>query len=237
MNAEQWMSVIGEAYKSSGHLLPEEEKELLLLSKSSSEYYSEEHIKVLSEMYDVIWVLFWEKVKGGESFGDLSRIEKEYGMTLEERYKLYDGPFLNLAKTYWTFKSEIGDLFEGPILYAGMIESAEEEDDDGFYNFINQAIEKTKAFMLVLSQVECDIASVFFPMPGPAHVPVVQRRDKQREIIEKYAPQIDIERFLSENPILKADEAFEAQSSAGCFSVFCLLLLIGVSGLLMVVSL
>lgn len=55
----------------------------------------------------------------------------------------------------------------------------------------------------LLRQVEINIASLFFPTPGSASIPVKKRLQDQRQFLKEVAPNIDIERFLSENPILK----------------------------------
>jgi hypothetical protein len=64
----------------------------------------------------------------------------------------------------------------------------------------------------VLSNVPLHIASVFFPTPGALKMPLTLRKTKQRQLLQEYAPEIDIERFLSENPILRVEA-----SRKGCF--------------------
>jgi hypothetical protein len=51
--------------------------------------------------------------------------------------------------------------------------------------------------------MEIEIAGEFFPTPGIS-MPVSLRRMKQKSTLNAYAPSMDIERFLSESPILRA---------------------------------
>ena len=85
---------------------------------------------------------------------------------------------MDLARAYWTFKLEVED-FVG------------EHPNTGFG--------------AVLGKVELDTASVFFPPPGPAGaaVSLLERRERQRELLSVLAPEMDVDRFLAENPILR----------------------------------
>ena len=49
-----------------------------------------------------------------------------------------------------------------------------------------------------------EVAAIFFPTPGPSKIDPNLREAQQRLILEKYAPEIDVERFVSESPILAA---------------------------------
>jgi len=119
---------------------------------------------------------FFQKATRGEVFGLISRAEQKFGRrSIERNYQLSSGPFLDLAKTYWTYKMEVLDLFP--------------DHHD-----------------LVLAQVlvreEGAVASVFFPTPGPTVIWVRQRRQQQRQMLGEYAPDIDVEAFLENNPLL-----------------------------------
>lgn len=54
----------------------------------------------------------------------------------------------------------------------------------------------------ILARTEGAIASVFFPTPGPVVIWVRQRRQQQRQMLEEYAPNIGVEAFLENNPLL-----------------------------------
>ena len=142
------------------------------------------------------------KAVKGDTFGSLSRVKEKFGASLEVNYDLNEGPFINLAKTYWTYKIELLDLtnsFKGRFAF----------------------------FLVDLLVVENAIASVFFPITGPAYIPVAQRRQEQIRILKEYAPDMDIDRFIAESPILKADEFREEYqaSNSGCFGVVLTILL------------
>lgn len=51
-------------------------------------------------------------------------------------------------------------------------------------------------------EIETNIAGIFFPTPGPMQIPVSERMEAQRQLLQEYAPGIDIDAFLGNNPIL-----------------------------------
>lgn len=194
MNVNEWLSCLSEAYDVAKKEFSSRRKRLLL-RKLPVEDLSEDRgtkgmfrMGVVSalppwaefqddveETMQALTRYFFRKTVCGETFGPTSRIEETFGNPLEENYGLTKGPFIDLAKTYWTYKVEVDDLFP-------------------------------KRHDLVLSQVlarvEGDIASVFFPTPGPLVIWVRQRSQQQRQLLEQYAPEIDIDAFLENNPIL-----------------------------------
>jgi len=129
----------------------------------------------VEEIMEAMTRYFFRKAVCGETFGPTGRIEETFGRPVERNYQLSSGPFISLAKTYWTYKVEVHDLFP--------------EHHD-------------LVLSQVLTKVEGDIASVFFPTPGPVMIWVRQRRQQQRQLLEQYAPEIDIDTFVENNPIL-----------------------------------
>ena len=131
--------------------------------------------KFYDEAHETLIAYFFKKASRGESFGRIERIKERFGKTLEENYLISSGPFLDLAKTYWTFKTEVQDLFP-----------------ENYKKLISQ----------VLLKVEFDVAKYFFPTPGPASMPVEIRVEAQKELLKEYMPEVDIGLFLKNNPIL-----------------------------------
>ena len=197
MNINQWIPCISEAYEITEKAFSSRKKEMLLrklpgddlnkkdevdkdlfeygvLSKSS-EIQDESQNDIIEETREVITRYFFRKAAHGETFGPISRIKEKFRNSVEENYGLSSGPFMNMAKTYWTYKIEVQDLFPK------------------CHNFLLSQI---------LLKVEGDIASVFFPTPGPAVIWVRQRREMQRQLLEQYTIEIDIETFLENNPLL-----------------------------------
>lgn len=86
------------------------------------------------------------------------------------------GPFLAFAQAYWTFKVEMNDLLpkHRQLLLTQILMAAEEE-----------------------------VASVFFPTPGRMTIPNSKRREAQVMMLQHYAPHIDVDRFLTDNPLLQ----------------------------------
>ena len=176
MNIDQWMNCLSEAFECLGKALTYNKKPLILTELSESS--AREQIDLAYEAMDIMTRFFFKKAAKGETFGSPVRIEEEIGRSIEEHYGLIAGPFIDMARTYWTYRIEVEDLLP---------------DHQG------------KAIAQILLQVKNNIACLFFPTPDPIQVPVEQRREDQRHILQEFAPEMDIERFLAESPILKED--------------------------------
>jgi hypothetical protein len=173
MNVDQWILEISRAYQSAGLAFPQTKKTSLI--EYLAEKSAETPKKVIVEALDVMTRYLFKKASTGETFGNLSRIKERFGRSLEENYGLSGGPFMNMAKTYWTYKLEVGDLFP---------------------EYHNLGLSQ------MLLELETNIAGLFFPTSGPGTIPVNKRREAQKQILQEYAPEIDIDAFLGNNPIL-----------------------------------
>jgi len=173
MNPTQWISEVSRAYHAMGLMFTPTKTDYLLSEYSASD--AEVNDEVMIETLGAMTRYFFQKASKGETFGPLGRIKVEFGRSLEENYGVSSGAFLNMAKTYWTYKVEVGDLLHG---YENIL--------------ISQ----------ILSQLEVDIASIFFPTPGPSAIPVSKRIKAQQELLKEYAPEIDVADFLNNNPLL-----------------------------------
>lgn len=187
MNIDQWLLQVSQAYQSVGKQFSSDKKAFLLaeLSESSTDSQKE----TIAEVFDIMTRFFYNKASRGESFGSLSRIKERFGSSLEENYGLSSGPFIDMAKTYWTYKIEVQDLFPQ---------------------------HHKCALSQILLEIETNIAGIFFPTPGPSSLPV-SRKEAQRQLLQEYAHRMDIERFLSENPILKVSEGQKRSRIMGIF--------------------
>ena len=172
MNLEQWRAHLSEAYKQAQlALTPEKERSLFKETVSP-----EQQGQLVGEALEALVRYFFNKASCGEPFGSVDRIKERFGRSLEENYGLTEGPFIDLAKAYWTFKLEVEDLVKD-YPYIGLSE--------------------------VLKIIEVDVASVFFPTPGPLTTPLKERVEAQRKMLSTLAPKMDIERFFAESPLLK----------------------------------
>lgn len=194
MDINQWIQQVKVAYQLLGKPFPPNGESVLLSKILENGTGTETQVKVGAEVMDVMTRFFYKRAAQGEPFGSLSRIKEEFGSSLEENYGLSSGPFINMAKTYWTYKLEIKELF--PAHHDNILSK-------------------------ILGKIELDIASVFFPTPGALKMPLTLRKTKQRQLLQEYAPEIDIERFLSENPILRVEA-----SRKGCFGSIMIVVLI-----------
>lgn len=184
MNVEDWEREISAAFQSQGKQYTAELRQLMFSTPDPAT--KDEMMFRVIEVTNAMQRFFWKKAVVGETFGNVERISERFGKPLEENYGLSVGPFLNVARTYWTYQIEVGDLFP--------------EYSD---KWISQA----------LKAVEINVRELFFPTPGPVTIPAKIRRKAQKEFLGEFAPEMNIERFLNENPILKAD------SSSGCLGV------------------
>ncbi|MCX5885703.1 MAG: hypothetical protein NT096_07320 [Proteobacteria bacterium] len=191
MNIDQWLLQVSQAYQSVGKRFSSDKKVFLLaeLSESSTESQKE----TIAEVFDIMTRFFFSKASRGETFGSISRIKEQFASSLEENYGLSSGPFIDMAKTYWTYKLEVQDLFPQ---------------------------HHKCALSQILLEIETNIAGVFFPTPGPISMPVSQRKEAQRQQLQEYAPRMDIERFLSESPILKV-----SGGQSGCLGMALIIML------------
>jgi len=196
MNIEQWISCIAEAYKEAEETFSPYKKKMLLRELPEDNLNMEERTRyaiafgviakpltiqdeslndVIDETTELVTRYFFKKATLGETFGPITRVEQTFGHSLEANYAISGGPFIDMAKTYWTYKLEIEDLLPK------------------YYNLV---------LSQVLLQIERNVGSVFFPFPGPAIIWVRERREMQRELLEEYAIGMDIEAFLNNNPLL-----------------------------------
>lgn len=199
MNLDAWMFEVSKAYAAMGAELSPDKKQHLLEELPTTK--TDERFQTIRETFDVLSRYFFQQASVGRLFGPVERVTSTFGRTIEQNYGLSDGPFINFAKTYWTYKLEVQDLFP---------------------QHSRISLSQT------LLRVEETVASRFFPTPGPLSIPVDKRRAAQRELLEMYAPSMDIDRFLSESPVLRGNSG---QGGGGC-GVASLILLATVASVL-----
>ena len=176
MNIDQWVHCIREAYESSGKAFSAKEREAILQKLPEETLRVGESTRnVIGETIELFTHYFFKKVTLGETFGSIERVKQRFGRSIESNYDVSSGPFIDMAKTYWTYQLELHDLSPA---------------------YSNLALAR------ILFQIHGDIASVFFPTPGPAVIWVRQRREMQKKLLEEYAPEIDADIFLNNNPLL-----------------------------------
>lgn len=178
MHRAQWAELIVEACRAEGKNDPGL-REFLLSPIMTKTVSPQERAEMLA-ISEVMIRLFFRKAATGETFGPLEKMLPRFGTTLEAKYRLAEGPFINLARTYWTYAEELTDL--PPEMQHHVISN-------------------------VLAYVDLFVQSRFFPTHGSAKMSVRKRARAQRDLLQKYVPEIDIERFLSESPVLKEEAA------------------------------
>jgi hypothetical protein len=195
MTNEEWLNLIEQAYYlpfredtriDKWDKLKFDEKEKSFLLSKYSKDYANQHQEHLLKIVEVFTRLIFKKALNGETFCDPSKIISKFGKTLEQNYKVSSGPFLNFAYTYWTFNIQLTE------------------------DHHRQPREHVPLFFPLLRTVEMNIAGSFFPTGGQVS------SENQRQVLNEFAPEINIEKFLSENPLLSR--------KSGCLSVVLFLL-------------
>ena len=123
----------------------------------------------------------------GHTFAPLSLVKQKFGRTLEVNYPEAGPAFLAFARSYWTLKLVTDHADYSPSSLTGH---------------------------QLLALLEQNVASVFFPTPGPIKIDPDQRETTQRELISRFAPGIEIEDFIERNPILLRDRGDSGRSCA-----------------------
>ncbi len=133
----------------------------------------------LGELYDSIFNGFFDCAAKGIALYPEEEVVQRFGNSLEDNYPEANEVFLKFAKTYWTLRTLQIDLLE------------------------NDQMEWLGAHLL--GNLEQDIGAVFFPTPGPAQISPSKREKFQRELLEEFGKNIDIDKFMEGNPILIRD--------------------------------
>jgi hypothetical protein len=149
-------------------------KEREFLLSEYSEEFKNLHQQAIKGIVQIMTRYLFKKAAQGYTFCMLEKIESTFGKTLEQNFGVSTGYFYNLAKTYWTFKVQ---LDEEPFQYVQK--------------------KSTPLFFMILRTAEVNIASGFFPTGSYVS------EANQRQILKEFAPEINIEKFISENPMLK----------------------------------
>ena len=88
MNVDQWIETIEEAFKLARIPFTKKKKELLLANQKSKLWSTEVQTKVMFEMRDAMYKLFFNKATNGETFGSIDKVKIFFGKSLQENYHL-----------------------------------------------------------------------------------------------------------------------------------------------------
>ena len=125
----------------------------------------------------------------GYEFVDPKRIREHFGRTLRENYPEANNTFLSFATTYWTFKLWVND----------------HEPD----------LDRLPVGVGMMPDLEQQVASVFFPTPGPIKIGAKIREATQRQLFAENEVPINVEEFMTGNPILIRDRQSGRSGCAG----------------------
>jgi hypothetical protein len=132
----------------------------------------------IGEIYEIIFRGFFICAAKGIALCPEEKVTEKFGNSIEDNYPEASEPFLKFAKTYWTLRVLVYDLMETDMEWIGAH---------------------------LLGKLEQDIGPVFFPFPGPQKIAPSKREKFQRELLEEFGKDINIEEFIKGNPILIRD--------------------------------
>lgn len=190
------------AYDSVAELLRREGRSLsetdrVLLTKPTSQIEESDQPEVVA-LEEAMNCGFYKCAAEGYAFTLVSRIKERFGRSLEENYPGGSHAFLRFATSYWTLKLVQDDLWR-------------------------DREHSNKLIFQLLSGLDLNIGSVFFPTPGPHKIPANLREQEQRRLILASGAKIDIEEFIKGNPILRSRSIHGKRS--GCMGIVALLTL------------
>lgn len=141
---------------------------------------------------------FYKCAAEGYEFTSVSRFKERFGRSLQEHYPDGSQAFLRFAASFWTLKLVKDDV------------SRDQEHSD-------------KLISHLLSGLELDVSSVFFPSAGLGNlrIPANLREQEMRRLILASGARIDIEQFIKGNPILSSRSVHGKRS--GCVGSIALL--------------
>lgn len=134
----------------------------------------------------------------GYEFTSVSRFNERFGRSLQEHYPDGSQALLRFAASFWTLSLVKDDV------------SRDQEHCD-------------KLISHLLSGLELDISSVFFPSAGLGNlrIPINLREQEMRRLILASGARIGIEEFIKGNPILSSISVHGKRS--GCVGSIALL--------------
>ena len=135
----------------------------------------EQQSKRLDEIYKAMFKGFFHCAAKGLAFVPETKVANRFGRSLKENYPEASESFLKFAKTYWTLRVLEFDLMDYDWEWIGAH---------------------------LLAKLEQDIGPVFFPSPGLHKISPTQREEFQRELISISGADINIDEFMTGNPIL-----------------------------------
>lgn len=158
---------------------PEDKWNFLL--QSASEVSSDDEAKA-AVLYMFLLRGYLRLSAEGHAFVDEQRVAENFGRSVRANYPEANDSFIKFATSYWTFKlwlDEAARCFSGG------------EDP---------------LVLLLLRQLEQDLASLFFPTPGPIKIPPAEREQAQREFLAQFRNlPIEVDDLMKGNAILMRD--------------------------------
>jgi len=135
-----------------------------------------------TEIFESALKGFFFHAANGYEFSDIKNVFSFFNMAFDGLYPEATMPFIKFATSYWTLKFLVRPQ----------------------NTKLEQWPRRTIAWELI-SSVEFNVASLFFPTPGRHMINPKLREKDQRKILQGLGVPIDVEEFIRNNPILIRD--------------------------------
>lgn len=183
----------------SGARAPLSDADLALLQRTRAYSTSDEAILDNETLYETFVRGYLYLAAKDETFASPTEIKTHFGKTLRETFPEANDTFLRFATTYWTFRLWLDDEVEDEAM--------------------GGSLQGQPLVSRLLRILEVQIAGLFFPTPGPQSVAPDKREAAQRQLFENFGVPIDVEAFITGNPILIRDRA----QRSGCLPTVAIL--------------
>lgn len=131
-------------------------------------------IAQLQKLYDKSIDGFFHCAAKNYTFTDVTRIQQFFGRTLREAYPGVSPTFMQLARTYWTFKV-----------------------------FLNESTPDSSVVIGFLQAIDISFAGVFFPSPGPFSQPKEKREETMYALMRLSGADLDVDDYIRGNFYLR----------------------------------
>lgn len=150
--------------------------DITMLEKKPDEI--KQHNQRVGEIHEMVFRGFFFCAAKGTPLCPEGKFTEKFGNSIEDNYPKASESFLKFAKTYWTLRVLVYDLMEFDMEWIGA---------------------------QLLGEVEQNIRRTFFTFPGHKRIALSERKKFQRETLEVFGKDINIEEFMKGNPILSRD--------------------------------
>ncbi len=170
-----FLETVKEALNGEGEFLSQEDLDLLLRDPESIDELSDKEKESINVITRSLFKSFFNNAKNGQYYSHPNKIKEYYNEVPEKRLGgITEGMLYRLFVTYYTFKIKILDW--GKLI----------DNDIAKIVFLDE----------IIRGVESELASCFFPTPGPVNFSPLMRLVSIKSKLENYAQGITFEEIF-----------------------------------------